>query len=524
MARLLCFVLLLSLAGAAAAQLVTTSPRPEKVAVTVYRAPERDSETPMELEWLRGFALITETRRIDIPAGEADIRFEGVAGGIIPESAIVAGLPEGVVEKNQDAYLLSPSSLLDRSLGRRVHVRRTSRATGAVTEHEAVIRSGAGGAVVLQTQDGFEALRCSGVPETILYPSVPQGLSAKPTLSVRTRSPAPASALVTLSYLASGFDWQANYVASLSPDAKRMDLYAWVTLASGDETSFVKAETQAIAGLLNRVEREDDDRRLEDGEVDNGLRLSCWPAGTTSSIPLVQAPKYSPFPPAAEARDPAEQLCHENPNSPECAAEGQAIIVTGSRVVRQEAIGDLKLYRLPEPVTVAANSQKQVTMIDRKGVRVEAFYTATVRGTSFWGVKLALRTQNDKASGLGIPLPLGRVAVFQEGAGRPLLLGEAGLRDKAVGEEVKLEVADSTHVTLEAEEEELDENTEKRTLTVQNDLPRAITFEADILLGYGETLIGVERQARKKDGRWIWRVRVPANGSRSFSYRSREDD
>ena len=44
------------------------------------------------------------------------------------------------------------TSLIDRSLGRRVHLRRTSRATGAVREQDAVIRSGADGAVVLQTR------------------------------------------------------------------------------------------------------------------------------------------------------------------------------------------------------------------------------------------------------------------------------------------------------------------------------------------------------------------------------------
>ena len=62
-----------------------------------------------------------------LPAGETELRFEGVAGGIVPQSAIVTGLPDGIVERNRDAYLLSPESLLDRSLGRRVHLRRTSR-------------------------------------------------------------------------------------------------------------------------------------------------------------------------------------------------------------------------------------------------------------------------------------------------------------------------------------------------------------------------------------------------------------
>src|SRR6185503_17567094 len=118
------------------------------------RAPHRAADTAIDLEWLEGYALISETRRISIPAGESEIRFEGVAGGILPQSAIVRGFPEGIVERNRDAYLLSPESLLDRSLGRRVHLRRTSGATGEVREQEAVIRSGAGGAVVLQTAEG----------------------------------------------------------------------------------------------------------------------------------------------------------------------------------------------------------------------------------------------------------------------------------------------------------------------------------------------------------------------------------
>src|SRR3546814_16998396 len=69
-----------------------------------------------------------------MPAGEATLRFEGVAEGMIAVWAIVTGLPGGVVQKNRDAALLSPASLLDGSLGNRVHIRRPHRATGTVTE------------------------------------------------------------------------------------------------------------------------------------------------------------------------------------------------------------------------------------------------------------------------------------------------------------------------------------------------------------------------------------------------------
>ena len=43
-------------------------------------------------------------------------------------------------------------------------------------------------------------------------------------------------------------------------------------------------------------------------------------------------------------------------------------------VAQQEELGDLKLYRIPEPVTVAARSQKQVALLHRAGVQVRTVY------------------------------------------------------------------------------------------------------------------------------------------------------
>src|SRR3546814_12573046 len=116
------------------------------ISVSVFRDPDRGEGGEIEPGWLNGFALISEKRTIDLPAGEATLRFEGVAEGMIAVSAIVTGLPGGVVQKNRDAALLSPASLLDGSLGNRVHIRRTDGATGKVTEEEALLRPGPAGA------------------------------------------------------------------------------------------------------------------------------------------------------------------------------------------------------------------------------------------------------------------------------------------------------------------------------------------------------------------------------------------
>ena len=62
----------------------------------------------MDLDRLNGFALVSEMRAVHLPAGESRLRFEGVADGIEPASAIVTGMPPGVIEKNREGALLSP--------------------------------------------------------------------------------------------------------------------------------------------------------------------------------------------------------------------------------------------------------------------------------------------------------------------------------------------------------------------------------------------------------------------------------
>lgn len=509
-------LLCLASAGAAAAQPVVTSARPDSVDVTVYRSPDRGPGEAFDLDFLEGYALISETRRISIPAGESQIRFEGVAAGLEPVTAIVTGFPDGIVERNRDAYLLSPATLLDRSLGRRVTLRRTSHATGAVRETEAVIRTGANGAVVLQTPDGFEALRCSGLPETLIYDEVPRELSSTPTLSVRVRAAAPVTATVTLAYLATGFDWQANYVAELSDDGRRADLFAWLTLASNDDTSFVDADTQAVAGELNRHPTQP---APAEGPP---LHIRCWPQETTSDIPLEELAKFA-VPPAP----------------PMVMYSGESIVVTGSRIQRssldstmpvavvvaeEERLGDVRLYRIPEPVTVAANSQKQVAMLQRPGVEVRIVYRqwlqpGTVGGSS--ETREMLVTRNRREEGLGVPLPGGRIVLFATHEGRRTLVGEGSIGDLTVGQDVEVPLGTSSGVRAVTELVREGGRMNEYRITVTNDHAVPVHYEAE----FAAQELRSPARLQRRNGRPLWAVTVPANGTATLRYRApRRDD
>nr|WP_314446248.1 hypothetical protein [uncultured Sphingomonas sp.] len=495
------------LADPALAQRVVTSPTPAQVGVTVYRDQNRGNAPPNR-NWLNGYALISETRTITIPAGETELRFEGVASGIIPQSAIIGGLPEGLIERNRDALLLSAGSLVDRALGQRVSLKRTDRATGKVTTEDAVVRSGSDGGVVLQTAAGVEALRCTGLAETLVHDHVPAGLSARPTLSVRVRARQALQATVTLSYLATGFDWQADYVAMLSRDERTLQLQAWLTLASTDDTSFVGATTQAVAGRVNREQADVPPPQSPQ------LRLSCWPQGTTSSglgeEAAVQARSFDgvpPPPPPPPPPAPATMLASE-------------IIVTGSRMTAaRERLGDLQLYRIPEPVTVAANAQKQVGLLDRPAVRVQPSYRFRVNATEATSEttgELILQTTNRQGDGLGLPLPAGNLVLFAEGRARPLLLGEVPVRDTAIGEKVELALAEASGVRVRLSSS----GGQARDLVLTNDRPVAAIAEVELLTNDGDRIEGA--RLVRRHGKQLWLVTVPANGRATLSFRVRK--
>jgi hypothetical protein len=500
--RALVLLIGLWLAAPAGAQAIVTSPAPDRVAVTVYRDPGRGIR-PFNLGWLQGYALVSETRRIRLPAGTSEVRFEGVTSGIVPQSAIVTGLGEVVLEKNRDARLLSPGSLLDANLGERLMLRRTSKATGQVRQQEAIVRATADG-VVVQTEQGFEALRCTGLKETLLAPSVPAGLSAKPTLSVRIRSAEPVEREVTLSYITNNFDWQADYVGELSADGRNLSLFAWMTIANGDDTGLADAATQAVAGKLNR------EYASEEPSETTSVRLECWPNRRTHEIP--EEGEAIVVTGASMRRKNAVTIIESV-----VADEAGVMPAPAAIMAQQESLGDLKLYRIPINVTVSARSQKQVAMIHQPAVKVESLLRLRVpQGSQFEGpLDRILVTRNRTSEGLGLPLPAGKLALFGMREGRRILIGEGRIDDHTIGEKVEIRVATASGVRATQVHELRDGQGGAGgdfLLTLTNDSPQPQTVEIELPLearAHGLT---------KGDGYMIWRVQVPANGRSQLRY------
>jgi hypothetical protein len=515
-----------AIAHSAAAEVLAEPP--SDLIVTVYRAPYRDSGS-IDLNYLNGFAMVTETRLVRLPAGVSRVRFEGVADGIEPSSALITGLPGRVIEKNRDARLLSPSALIASAVGKPVELLRTNRKTGTIERLPGKILSDAQGGVVFKTEEGIEALRCSGLPETFSFESL-AGLSARPTLSVEVQSPDAVTGEVTLSYLARGFDWAANYTATLSQDGEQLDLGAWVTLANSNGVGFPGAHVQVVAGKVNR-----ENDLVEPIDIGGPILAQCWPRGSTSDQP--------PMVLREESRDRMFKVSSAAP-APAAMSLAQ-VVAAGAKKVQQEQLGDLKLYRIPTRAVLASRQSKQVRLMDQLGIPVNTIYGADLAtGHSESGstgpAHRMLRTKNTGANHLGLPLPSGSVAVFGSYNGGRLLEGETGLRDIAVDEDVEIDLGESSDVQVSAKTEKTSVDSahakllpivpgvalrsvkvdDVESVEVSNARAAGIDFELRLSLPEGARIVRADQPLGTKNGRPIFRFKVPGNQSVAVNFQT----
>ncbi len=521
--RFLPLLALLALPAGVQAQSVVDASAPENVSVTAYRDPERRDQA-MERGDLGGFALISETRSVTLPPGRSTIRFTGVSEGMVAITAIVAGLPGGLIEMNRNADLLSPASLVDGTLGNRVTITRTNPATGARVSQDATVRTRADGGLVLQTREGLEAVRCSGLPEGLSYRVIPAGLSPLPVFSVDASVVSGGTYKVTLTYISSGFDWEAQYVSALEPgqsgNKQKLRMHAWLTLANDNGQSFADAELLAVAGDYNN---ESDFENLAEPPEARPLQLTCYPLGSTSDgtpIPI-------PPPPPQEVSMPMAAMSAEIIVTAQKRSDSlQDVPMAVSVIAGEEALGDLKLFRIPERMTVAANATKQVAFLtrpDASGDLVHRLHCTPgyeadePRSASMW-----ILARNDTAHGLGQSLPYGKHLIYEDG----LVLTESTMHNAAVGQEMELPLVSASRVQATCTRSKADADAEdgkwhKMQVLVENRSGREVVIELNIGQASDWQIKSAPGKLRLHYGSQIVPIKLTPGQSRKLTWRVR---
>ncbi|MGE5190526.1 MAG: DUF4139 domain-containing protein [Gemmatimonadota bacterium] len=367
----------------------------------------------------RNFATVKETRTLTLPQGESEVRVTGITALLEPDSLVLRDLsrPDAVriLEQNYESDPLSEGLLLRRSEGKTLDFEVTVPQTGEKKiVRGKVLRSGyvprmaalqrygdpqGGGQPIVEVEGKI----VFGLPGKPVFEALDPKAFLKPTLLWRLSTDAPGQHDVEFSYLTGGMRWEASYNAVAPETGDAFDIVGWVTLENMSGRDFEDARVKLMAGDVARVQGEG----------------------------------------VAYARAAAMEM-----------AAAPAAAVT------ERAFEEYHLYTLARPTTVLDREIKQVEFVRASGVPAKRLYVydglqagaqyrgwdaSSIRNRPDYGTQsnpkvwVMLEFRNAEDSGLGMPLPKGKVKIYRRDEdGRNEFVGEDALDHTPKDETVRL--------------------------------------------------------------------------------------
>lgn len=421
-----------------------------------------------------GFALVHDVRNATLPEGRATIIVPDLSDRLdISTIRLAVGEDVKIRSLALDREVLSSGALLRRSVGEMVRVARINPVTGIETFEEAQVLAVAPD-LVLRIGDRIE----TALPGRIVFNDAPADLRPAPGIVATVMVPAAGERAVSLSYLTDGIRWKTNYVGRIMDGGDRMELTGWGLVDNQTNTAYPAVQLSLIAGEVNRARGQ--------GVFRQQLARVSQEAAVAADVSL-------------------------------------------------GATGPYYRYALPETFDIRPRQQTQVELFRGAAVpfkrilRTDGGPLYAVRsGTSSQPVTVRLTIENETENGLGIPLPGGQFASFEEADGREVFQGGATVTATPVGGEMVVHIGQSFDVTLErtvlafdrtgARNENVDTT---QRLTVKNGGSQPARIE--IVENFnGEWDITRETTSHTKLSAFqaMWPVTVPAGGEVSVDYRA----
>jgi len=374
-----------SVSSVHAAALSSTLKDQESVAITIYNS---------------NLGLVKDIRVIDLRPGVQELKFMDVAAKIDPTTVHIKSLVNGssfnVLEQNYEYDLLSPQKLLEKYVGQKVELATFNPDTKKEEIVEAILLSTQGGNI-FQIGDKISI----GHPGRILLSRIPENLIAQPTLVWLLENKLSRPQKVEASYLTSGINWKADYVAVLNQTDTSTDLTGWVTIDNKSGAAYQNALLKLVAGDIHRVQPE--------------VRMDRMVA-------------------KAAAKEVSPQF-------------------------REEAFFEYHLYTLDRRTTIKDNQTKQMTLLDANNIPVKKVFIFSGAPQYYYSrydqkakqkVGVFLELLNAKKDNLGMPLPKGTVRVYKEDKDGSLqFVGEDQIDHTPKDEKFKLKIGEAFDVVGE---------------------------------------------------------------------------
>ncbi len=366
----------------------------------------------------QNLSLVREERSITLAKGIGTVVIPDIPATIDGTSVHFQSLtdPGGVqvLEQSYQYDLVHQAKILEKYLGKEVDFVRVDPETKKVFSVKGKLLAtgfrpqGQMGGMMNYTAIGGMIAEINGKIEInpegkLVLPSLPEGLILKPQLEWLVSSSRSGVQKAEISYLAGQLSWTANYVALLGKDASKLDLTAWVTINNYSGTSFKDAGLKLVAGDVNVVQN----------AIVSGMALRKEMDVAEGAAPQFKQTDLFEYKLYALQR-------HTDINDQETKqiefASGKD--VTSKKVFIYDGMGDQWRY-----YTNNYSYRSQQSFGQQSNTKVGTFVTF----------------KNDEKSGLGIPLPKGKVRVYQRDSdGKEQFIGEDEIDHTPKNEEVRL--------------------------------------------------------------------------------------
>jgi hypothetical protein len=428
-----------------------------------------------------GYGLVREVRDLSLAQGPVSVEFADVASQIQPATVHIRATQDpaalGVLEQNYRYDLLGPTTLLEKYVGRKIKVYRWNEKRGTEDAFDAE---------VLSVQNGRPVLRINGeitfdFPGRMAFPEVPPNLIAKPTLVWLLDSKKPKQE-AEITYLTQGMSWNADYVFVIDENDAKGDLTGWVTLTNNSGTSYDDAELKLVAGDVNIAPPAD---------------MAMPMGGATRAAATGSRPQF-----------------------------------------QEEGFFEYHLYTLGRPTTVRDNEQKQVTLLEGHGIKIDK--KLFFRGTEYYWqsempepirnqkVSVYLEVKNAQTNGLGMPLPRGTVRVYKaDKSGAKQFVGEDNIDHTPRDEKIRVKMGEAFDVVGERKQTDFDalgtcQSESAWEISLRNHKDTAVEVEDWEPVSGDWEIVSESQKSRKEDAHtFVYTAKIPARGAVTIKYRVR---
>ena len=347
------------------------------IAVTVYN---------------NNLAVVKDVRTLNLQNGISELSYRDVASKIDPTSvhfkSLTAPDKVNILEQNYEYDLVSLSKIAEKYLDKKISVytKKDDKVSGKLISYEF-------DNLLLQMDTGaIKSLSKSSIVD-IDFPKLPEGLITRPTLVWKIENEKPGDHKTEVSYMTSGMNWHAEYVAVAKNNDTKLELNAWVSIDNKSGATYPEAKLKLIAGDVHKIEQP---RRQRGSE-----RF------------MIAAAKAEPQ-------------------------------------FEEKEFFEYHMYTLNRKSTVRNNQVKQISLFPATEANIKKIYTFEPR-LSDKKIRVNLEFVNSKKNGLGMPLPAGKVRVYKEDpADRSLeFIGEDKLDHTPKDEKAKLFLGNAFDIKAE---------------------------------------------------------------------------